>query len=81
MVGVLGDYQNGRIDKEPTSGTYNHRGRTLLVRDGTITIPMPDVTYNGYILNNHGNRASSAPVRCIRYDDAGNSLYPEEPSR
>ena len=83
QIGVLADYQNARIDKVSGSKTFNHRGRTLLIgnSNGSITIPSPDVTYSGYIVNNWGNRSSSAPVRCIRYDDAGNSLYPEEPSR
>lgn len=87
QVNVLGDYQNARIDKNPASETYNHRGRTLLVKGGKITIP-PDIesedgpTYSQWMNTyNHGNRSSSAPVRCIRYDDASNKDYPEEPSR
>ncbi len=83
QIGVLADYQNARIDKVSGSKTFNHRGRTLLIgnSNGSITIPSPDVTYSGYIVNNWGNRSSSAPVRCIRYDDASNKDYPEEPSR
>ena len=68
MVGTLGDYQNARIDKNPASKTYNHRGRTLLVKGGRITIPNPETTYSQYMnTGEHGNRASAAPVRCVRY--------------
>ena len=79
MVGTLGDYQNARVDKNLNSDNFNHRGRTLLVRDKNITIPNPAVTYSGYIHNNWGNRSSSSPIRCIRYNDASNTAYPEEP--
>ena len=77
-VGQLGDYQDARVSKD--AATMNHRGRTLLVKDGNFHIPAPDTYYNYYINPGWGNRSSASPVRCVRYDDPDNSLYPEEPA-
>ena len=77
-VGQLGDYQDARVSKD--AATMNHRGRTLLVKDGNFHIPAPNTDYNYYINPGWGNRSSASPVRCVRYDDPDNSLYPEEPA-
>lgn len=75
-VGNLGDYQDARVCKN--SDTYkNHRGRSFLIAERKFgwnhQYSVQDVNppYTRYITLDYANRASASPVRCVRYDGAG----------
>lgn len=75
-VGNLGDYQDGRVCK--SDETYiNHRGRSFLIAgrkfDWNHQYSVQDVkpVYTENITLDYANRASASPVRCVRYDGAG----------
>ena len=75
-VGNLGDYQDARVCKN--SDTYkNHRGRSFLIAerkfDWNHQYSVQDVNppYTQNITLDYANRASASPVRCVRYDGAG----------
>lgn len=65
-VGELADYQDARVCKDGSEDN-NHRGRSLLVKNRYHQVTNGD-TYRGYLFTDWGNRASAAPVRCVRYD-------------
>ena len=75
-VGNLGDYQDARVCKN--SDTYkNHRGRSFLIAERKFgsnhQYSVQDVNppYEQNITLDYANRASASPVRCVRYDGAG----------
>lgn len=75
-VGNLGDYQDARVCKN--SETYkNHRGRSFLIAERKFgsnhQYSVQDVNppYTQNITLDYANRASASPVRCVRYDGAG----------
>lgn len=75
-VGNLGDYQDARVCKN--ADTYmNHRGRSFLIAgrkfDWNHQYSVQDVkpVYRENITLDYANRASASPVRCVRYDGAG----------
>lgn len=75
-VGNLGDYQDARVCKN--ADTYmNHRGRSFLIAerkfDWNHQYSVQDVkpVYTENITLDYANRASASPVRCVRYDGAG----------
>lgn len=75
-VGNLGDYQDARVCKN--ADTYmNHRGRSFLIAerkfDWKHQYSVQDVkpVYTENITLDYANRASASPVRCVRYDGAG----------
>ena len=65
-VGKLGDYQDARVCKDG-SVENNHRGRNFVVKGGSHQVENGD-KYDRYIYIDWGNRASAAPVRCVRYN-------------
>lgn len=74
-VGNLGDYQDARVCKN--ADTYmNHRGRSFLIANrkfsnGQYSVQDVNPPYTRYITLDYANRASASPVRCVRYDGAG----------
>ena len=75
-VGNLGDYQDARVCKN--ADTYmNHRGRSFLIAgrkfDWNHQYSVQDVkpVYTENITLDYANRASASPVRCVRYNGAG----------
>lgn len=74
-VGNLGDYQDGRVCK--ADETYmNHRGRSFLIANrkftnGQYSVQDVNPPYTQRITLDYANRASASPVRCVRYDGAG----------
>lgn len=74
-VGNLGDYQDGRVCK--SDETYmNHRGRSFLIANrkftnGQYSVQDVNPPYTQRITLDYANRASASPVRCVRYDGAG----------
>ena len=74
-VGNLGDYQDARVCKN--SDTYkNHRGRSFLIANrkfsnGQYSVQDVKPVYTQRITLDYANRASASPVRCVRYDGAG----------
>lgn len=74
-VGNLGDYQDARVCKDDE--TYrNHRGRSFLIANrkfsnGQYSVQDVKPVYTQRITLDYANRASASPVRCVRYDGAG----------
>lgn len=74
-VGNLGDYQDARVCKNSTI-YMNHRGRSFIISNdmfvnGYFTVQDVSPAYEYYITNDYANRTSASPVRCVRYNAAG----------